>query len=598
MHRLNNQAVEKNCAGVAWFGQNSFAIKSHGGTVVLTDPYFPAHRPGDKFFHPVVPEGVFGLAPDFILLTHDHSDHTDVETIHKYLEAYPALKVIGPRESIAHLGTGDVIAAGQTVTMGDMAVTALYSKVPQEGMITHLGYVIKTGDGVKVYVSGDTQNDLARNDFLLDPIIRENPHIGLITTHPTEGEFPFFEDTAVLAQKADMRFAVPAHYGCFSKRSFDPFAWQRVFPLHGAMPVIIPYNGYAQFSAAEKTVTYGYSQEEHAPSCCKTAWCGQDVYKLQNGALEAMLDPRWGGSLFRLTDTQKGCEILHTPVNHETYSGRNRIYGIPVILPPNRIRDGEFQTETRKYDMVINSPDGHHCHGLMSQYPWTVEDFGIDKEGNPFIVVSCVNDESFEFYKSFPHRFKVTSKYILQKDALRHELSCVNQSAEPMPFGIGCHISFNAPFYMASRGENVLIQLPVDKRWELDGVSIPTGYQAPLMSIEDGYRGEGIPAQGQAIRDHYSGKPLEIKGEAINGPVLHDKAAGLSIVYQTGDSFRHWMIWNEDGQSGFICPEPMTWAIDAPNLALPREATGYKELAPGQAWADFSTIQVRKDERK
>ncbi len=597
MHSVNRQSVDKKSVGIAWFGQNSFAIKSAEGTVVLTDPYFPSIRPDERFVHGEIPEGVFDLSPDVILLTHDHSDHTDIETLNKYIVANSNVKVIGPKECIAHLGQGLIISAGETVTVKDLTVKALYSKVPAENLITHLGFVITTQDGSKVYISGDTQNDLAVNPFLMDPIVRERPDIGLITTHPTEGEFPFFEGTVTLAKKTGMTFIVPAHYGCFSKRSYDPFAWQRMFPLHGAMPVIIPYNGFAQLDLSEKKINYGYSDIQETAVCKKTKWCGQEVYALRNGYLDALLDPRWGGSLFKLTDMQKGCEILHTPANYDIYSKRNKIYGIPIILPPNRIRLGKFETSTRKYDMVINSPDGHHCHGLVSNYPWTVDEYGI-KDNNPYITVSHINEETCEFYGSFPHRFKVSSRYTLIKDILLHELSCTNLSNEPMPFGIGCHIAFNAPFHMASRSENVLIQLPADKRWELDNVSIPTEYLAPLMSIEDDYRKDGILAQGQAIRDHYSGKPLTYQGETVNGPMLVDRATGCRMIYHCGETFQHWMIWNEDGQGGFICPEPMTWAIDAPNLQLPHEVTGYRELAPGEIWADTLTIKIGRDDNK
>ena len=53
-------------------------------------------------------------------------------------------------------------------------------------------------------------------------------------------------------------------------------------------------------------------------------------------------------------------------------------------------------------------------------------------------------------------------------------------------------------------------------------------------------------------------------------------------------------MWNDKGFNGYFCPEPMTAMIDAPNLDMPREQTGYCEVAPGEsyeAWQRFRTIK-------
>jgi aldose 1-epimerase len=594
MHSLNLQPVERGRVGIAWFGQSSFAIKSSDGGVALADPFFPSARLKGKFAYDRPPEGVFDLAPGVILLTHDHTDHTDPETVARFAAANPGILLLGPAESVAHIGWGRAIAAGETVSARGFTVKALYAKVPKEGLTTHLSYILVTPDGLKVYISGDAQNDLAENAFLIDPVAAERPDIGLITTHPTEGEFPFFESTAALANRARMAFALPAHYGVFARRSYDPFDWQRKFPLYGARPVILPMNGYACFDPATGDVRYGYDAPPARALCERIAWCGEEAYALDNGILHALLSPRWGGSLFKLTDLQKGCELLHTPVNYETYAKRSRAYGISVILPTNRIREGNFHTAKRSCDMAVNSPDGHHCHGMVGQLPWTVEAHGVEA-GRPFIEVSFVNEEGGAFFESFPHRFKLTSRYTLDGAVLRHALRCVNLGEEPMPFGVGCHTAFNVPFAMDSRGERVRVLLPAHRRWALDEVPIPTETLATRMSVEDDYRAQGVCAQGQPIRDHYSGEALVVDGETVNGPVLRDGAAGLKLVYQCGPTFRHWMIWNGDGRHGFICAEPMTWAVDAPNPRLPPEATGYRELAPGEAWADALTIEIKKD---
>jgi hypothetical protein len=79
---------------------------------------------------------------------------------------------------------------------------------------------------------------------LIAPIAALEPDIGFLTTHPTEGEFPFFEGSVEMATKLGLKAAVPAHYACFSKRTYDPQAWAALFPADGPQPLIIPWNSH------------------------------------------------------------------------------------------------------------------------------------------------------------------------------------------------------------------------------------------------------------------------------------------------------------------------------------------------------------------
>ncbi|NLG51233.1 MAG: hypothetical protein GX552_14085, partial [Chloroflexi bacterium] len=105
------------------------------------------------------------------------------------------------------------------------------------------GYVIVM-EGVKIYITGDPINTLAEHDVIVEPIAALKPDIGFLTTHPTEGEFPFFEGSVRLAQKLGLKAAVPSHYACFAKRTYDPQEWAALFPPDGPQPLIIPWNSH------------------------------------------------------------------------------------------------------------------------------------------------------------------------------------------------------------------------------------------------------------------------------------------------------------------------------------------------------------------
>ena len=252
---LGELTVPAGGLAIFWFGQSSFALKNSAGTVVLTDPYFPTERSPEKFIHATPPVDERRLRADALLLTHDHGDHTCVESICKLVEVNPGVKIIGPPESIERVETEGIagdnlwpLVAGGSGTAGSMGVSAVYSKLPEtNSSCMHLGYVIDTGAG-RVYVSGDPQNDFADIRELVDPVRSLSPDIGLLTTHPTEGEFPFFDGSVEVARKTGLKIAIPSHYGCFVKRTYDPYRWAEAFAGRDPARVIIPYGGAVMFS--------------------------------------------------------------------------------------------------------------------------------------------------------------------------------------------------------------------------------------------------------------------------------------------------------------------------------------------------------------
>ncbi len=256
MHPFATLDVPSGSVAIHWFGQNSYALKDPIGTIVQIDPYFPRERPSERYIHAQPPLDEATLPTDFVLLTHDHSDHTCVASLQRIAAAFPTTKMVGSVESVARLARAGLseaslipVDAGASLNLDALQVHARWSKppdgVPAEGIrppdVTHLGYVIEVGT-MRIYVSGDLINTFADHDALVDPVAALKPEVGLLTMHPTEGEFPYFEGAVKLALRLGLRAAVPAHYACFTKRTYDPYAWAALLPADGPVPLIIPYN--------------------------------------------------------------------------------------------------------------------------------------------------------------------------------------------------------------------------------------------------------------------------------------------------------------------------------------------------------------------
>jgi aldose 1-epimerase len=73
---------------------------------------------------------------------------------------------------------------------------------------------------------------------------------------------------------------------------------------------------------------------------------------------------------------------------------------------------------------------------------------------------------------------------------------------------------------------------------------------------------------------------LEKPTEQRNFIEIRDVSSKVSILNYLSEAYKFIIVWNDGGSKGFFCPEPMTAQIDAPNLDISPELSGYTELAP------------------
>lgn len=256
MHSLVKFHVPSGKLAVHWFGQSSFAIKTPKGTIILVDPYFPHDRPADVFIHREPPLDESTLPVHGVLLTHDHGDHTHLETLERVINKSPETVFLGPIESkirVGKLGVGDdnftTVEVGSSYSIDDLNVHVVYAKPPEGDPdnnidrpdVTHIGFVIES-DNVRLYITGDPINTFANIDALVDPVKVLAPQVGWVTCHPTEGEFPFFEGCVKMAQRIGLEQIFPSHYQCFVERNYEPDAWASKFPKDGPKPRVVNYN--------------------------------------------------------------------------------------------------------------------------------------------------------------------------------------------------------------------------------------------------------------------------------------------------------------------------------------------------------------------
>ena len=78
----------------------------------------------------------------------------------------------------------------------------------------------------------------------------------------------------------------------------------------------------------------------------------------------------------------------------------------------------------------------------------------------------------------------------------------------------------------------------------------------------------------------------------VNGVIVKDTKSGHTLLNEVSKEFRFWNMWNDNGDKGYFCPEPMTAMINSANLSLSDDITGYCELKKGETfkcWQRFYT---------
>jgi aldose 1-epimerase len=326
----------------------------------------------------------------------------------------------------------------------------------------------------------------------------------------------------------------------------------------------------------------------------ETRWLGEPAIELAAGGYTGIILPGVGANLVQLAIPDVGMECLRTPDDPAQLRDFWQFYGLPLLFPPNRIAGGHFRSGGVEYDLPRNSRDGrHHLHGTLRVQPWTLELAAVRPDGIAEAGFRFALDQHAGMFRYFPHTAVFRLTYELSEAGLRQTVSVRNHGTTPMPLGIGFHTALRVPFVQESSPEDYRLRLAVGDRWALSADTLPTGEMLPDGPDEAQLRDGGLAPLGRPINTwFYAARALPLEGRRVNAAVLTDRTRGLRLVYEVSEAFRFWALWNDGGANGYICPEPMTWAINAPNLSLPHTRTGMCVLPPAATWQAWTHVHV------
>jgi aldose 1-epimerase len=323
-----------------------------------------------------------------------------------------------------------------------------------------------------------------------------------------------------------------------------------------------------------------------------TDWNGTRVVEMQAGGYTATVAFELGSNVIRLHDDEHGIEFFrYKDQDSEVIRQSAEVWGLPTLYLPNRFRDGIVKTSDGEYQLPVNipPPENTHLHGFLHKRVHNLVAHGAAAD-EAFVKTSYVFDENDEMFGCFPIAFTAEYTFKLSKNGLDYKVALTNNSDKAMPVSMATHTAMNSPFVEGAEEKDQTITVNLGKKCLLDDRNLPSLEFAELSDYDKEYvNGTKTPTLSIINNDMYY---IEKNAAGENAVVLKDKKSGKGIKYTVGDTYKFWIFWNDNGDKGYFCPEPMTGMIDCPNISHPD--SGYVEIKKDEKFTvtqNFKTVK-------
>ncbi len=203
---------------ITWLGQAGLMFDD-GKCIILVDSYLSdaCFKKNPKSFRRTpIDESFLNICPDVIILTHDHLDHTDGETLSHYLLPDSSVTVLASKnawEKVRSFGGKNnyvMFTRGTVWTRDNIKFTAVMAV---HSDIEAIGVIIDDGNK-KYYVTGDT---LYNEQIFCD--IPEGIDTVFLPINGV-GNNMNADDAKSFSERVGAKNAVPLHFGMFDE--IDP----------------------------------------------------------------------------------------------------------------------------------------------------------------------------------------------------------------------------------------------------------------------------------------------------------------------------------------------------------------------------------------
>ncbi|MFC5470518.1 aldose 1-epimerase [Cohnella suwonensis] len=309
------------------------------------------------------------------------------------------------------------------------------------------------------------------------------------------------------------------------------------------------------------------------------------VFRLRDEACGAVADiaPGVGNNLIRFEIG--GRNVISSPpsvraLKHETFGAFRS--GVPILFPPNRVDQGQFDFNGRTYRLPINEPPNYHLHGEICAKAWEVLNVSANEEEGASVVCRFRFAADPDILAYFPHELTFTVACRLHECELHLGGDIRNEGREEAPFGFGLHPYFSVPF---GDGERIELTVPATAEWPVTDEAFATG--EPSVTAFSERLNEGADISDYPLL----GCSMLSLAEGGAECRIRMQRGGYTIRYRVGPEFPYLLLFRPDWSAAFSL-EPYTCVTDAFNLPYAPETTGAKGIKPGQTISFATSIAV------
>lgn len=320
-------------------------------------------------------------------------------------------------------------------------------------------------------------------------------------------------------------------------------------------------------------------------SITHTQFLGKKAISLSNGHYKSTIVTGHGCNIVELYDCINKADILNTPTidNYTEFITNPQHFGNAILFPPNRITNGGYVKNNITYNFYpdMSYPNNHiYSHGMLRYL-----DFSVISESETddeiIITTEYKNLAGSELFKGYPHQFTCTMEFKLTNEGLLQTIIFSNESASPMPMGIGFHTAFRIPQNTSYAREDYRLFYGIKDCIDLSENTLPTG---KLYASDIDTASAGILPFEPIKYEHVVADKITVDNHTFHGAAIKNTKNNYTTFFETSDNFPIWMLWNNQALSNYVCIEPMSWVINAPNLPFPDSFTHYSEVMPNSSW--------------
>jgi aldose 1-epimerase len=226
--------------------------------------------------------------------------------------------------------------------------------------------------------------------------------------------------------------------------------------------------------------------------------------------------------------------------------------GQALIPWPNRLEDGSYEFDGRRYQLPLNEPQRHNAiHGLVRWAAWTAS----AREPHRVVMEHLLYPQP-----GYPFSLRLSIEYTLSDSGLKVRTTATNVGIAPCPYGSGAH-----PYLTLGTAtiDPLMLRIPARTVLRSDERGLPIGTQDVKDTPYDFRQPRRI---GSTTLDH-AFTDLERDEDGLARVRLRDPDRGIEVSVWVDEGYRYLMAFTGDPlpdvRRRSLGVEPMTCSPNA-----------------------------------